>query len=75
MSAIRSDRQAAWLNDIFTAKAAQRGGIVRRAVRDVDATLGREIFLGEVRRRGYSVVENGGQFVIFCNREPLRRLA
>ena len=26
-------------------------------------------------RRGFQVVENGGQFVIFCNREPIRRVS
>jgi hypothetical protein len=27
-------------------------------------------FLHEVRRRGFRVVENAGQFVVFCNRDP-----
>jgi hypothetical protein len=41
----------------------------------VDRFVGREAFLAEMRRRGFSVVENAGQLVIFCNREPIRRLA
>jgi len=27
-----------------------------------------------MRRRGYPVVENAGQFVNFCNQEPIRRI-
>jgi hypothetical protein len=64
-----------WLNDIFAAKAAQRGGTVRRAVRDVEAAVGREVFIAEIRRRGFGLIENGGQFIVICNREPIRRLA
>jgi predicted ATPase len=41
----------------------------------VDRYVGRDAFLAEMRRRGFAVLENAGQFVIFCNREPIRRLA
>jgi len=27
-----------------------------------------------MQRRGFAVIENAGQFVIFCNREPVRRV-
>lgn len=74
MTQILTDRAASWLNSVFAAKAAQRGGIVRRSVRDVEALVHREVFLAEVRRRGFTAVENGGQFVIFCNAEPLYRV-
>jgi hypothetical protein len=57
----------AWLDDVFAAKAVGKGGIVRRAVRDVEREMGREIFVGEVRRRGYHLVECGGQFIVICN--------
>ncbi|WP_179379871.1 N-(5'-phosphoribosyl)anthranilate isomerase [Jannaschia marina] len=74
MPHLLSDRAAAWLNSVFAAKAAQRGGIVRRSVRDVEALIHRDVFLAEVRRRGFTAVENGGQFVVFCNREPFYRV-
>lgn len=74
MTPVLSDRAASWLQSVFSAKAAQKGAIVRRSVRDVEALIHRDIFLAEVRRRGFTAVENGGQFVIFCNREPLYRL-
>lgn len=56
-----------WCDAVFTAKAAAIGGIVRRAVRDVDREIGREAFVREVRRRGYHLVEVGGQYVVICN--------
>ena len=63
-----------WLRQMFATKAAIEGGIVRRKVRDVERLLGRERFEYELRRRGFQAVENAGQFVIFCNAEPVRRI-
>jgi hypothetical protein len=48
--------------------------VVRRSLHDVDRIVGRERFLSELDRRGFQAVVNAGQVVIFCNREPLRRL-
>lgn len=61
-----------WLRQIFTARAAAEGGIVRRQVRDVERIVGRARFEAELRRRGFRAVENAGQYVIFCNRGPVR---
>lgn len=65
----------AWLRQMFATQAAIEGGIVRRKVRDVERLLGRERFEYELRRRGFQAVENAGQFVIFCNAEPVRRIS
>ncbi|MGR3631271.1 MAG: hypothetical protein ACU0A8_04025 [Limimaricola soesokkakensis] len=59
---------------MFSAKSAMQGGVLRRKIRDVERYVGRDAFLSEMRRRGFSVVENAGQFVIFCNRDPIRRV-
>ena len=56
-----------WAEAVFSAKAVERGGIVRRAVRDVERELGRAAFVHEVRRRGFHLVECGGQFIVICN--------
>ena len=61
-----------WLRQLFNAKAAVDGGVIRRQVRDVERILGRTSFEIEIRRRGYRMVENAGQYIIFCNREPVR---
>ncbi len=61
-----------WITQVFSARAAAEGGIVRRQIADVDRLIGRDRFLCEVRRRGFRVVENSGQFIIFCNQDPVR---
>ena len=65
----------AWLQHLFSSQAAQGGAVIRRKIRDIERFVGREAFLADMRRRGFPVVENAGQFVIFCNREPIRRVA
>ena len=56
-----------WAAAVFSARAVDRGGVVRRAVRDVEREIGRAVFVAEVRRRGFHLVECGGQFVVICN--------
>jgi hypothetical protein len=63
-----------WIVQLFSARAAAEGGIIRRQVADVERLLGRERFLHEVRRRGFRAVENSGQFIVFCNQEPVKLL-
>lgn len=67
----RSDA-ARWLAQMFASRAAAQGAVVRRSVADVERLVGREAFLAEIDRRGFGLVENAGQFVILCNREPVR---
>ena len=63
-----------WMLQVFSSKAAREGGFIRRQVADVDRIVGQRRFQREIQRRGFSVVENAGQYVIFCNQEPLRRI-
>ncbi len=63
-----------WLNDLFASKAVQQGAVIRRKARDVERYAGLDRFMMEIDRRGFQVVENAGQFVIFCNRAPIRRV-
>ena len=56
-----------WCDAVFSAKAVEKGGIVRRSCRDVDREIGRENFVREVRQRGFHLVEVGGQYVVICN--------
>lgn len=64
-----------WLHDLFTSKAVQEGAVIRRKARDVERFVGMERFMREIHRRGYQVVENSGQIIIFCNRAPVRWLS
>jgi len=61
-----------WMRHVFSAKSARDGGVVSRRVADVDRIVGCQQFEDEVRRRGYRAVQNGRQYVVFCNREALR---
>ncbi|MFQ5437763.1 MAG: aspartate aminotransferase [Paracoccaceae bacterium] len=61
-----------WMQEVFASKAAQEGRVVRRKIADIDRVVGRRKFNAEIRRRGYHAMENAGQYVIFCNNEPVR---
>jgi hypothetical protein len=63
---------SAWVNAIFTAKAVQSGGVIRRSVRSVEREIGREAFEAEIRRRGFHAMEVGGQYIILCNTVQMR---
>lgn len=57
---------------MFSTKSVGRGKVVHRSIRDVERYAGRDAFVAEVHRRGFTLVENGDQFVVFCNRDPVR---
>jgi hypothetical protein len=61
-----------WLDQIFRAKAAQTGGVVRRKIADVEREVGRDALELAVRRRGFHMIECGRDFVILCTPAPLR---
>lgn len=62
----------AWLATIFSAKAVGRGAVVRRSAQWVEREVGRERLIAEVRRRGFHLVESGGQLIVICNATGLR---
>ena len=63
-----------WIVQLFSAKSVAEGGIIRRKVADVERLIGRKRFLYEVNRRGFHAVENAGQFIVFCNQDPVNLL-
>ena len=63
-----------WIAEIFAAKSVRKGGVVRRSVAWVEREIGRERMLAEVKRRGFHMIECGGQFVVICNGGGLRIL-
>ena len=63
-----------WLEQVFSAKAVARGGVIRRAVPWVEQEIGRARFIAEVRRRGFHLLECGHQFVVICTPGPIRKL-
>ena len=63
-----------WMRQMFSARAAADGGIIRRKVADVERLVGRRRFLHEMERRGFHAMENAGQFIVICNQEPVKLL-
>jgi Trk K+ transport system NAD-binding subunit len=61
-----------WLDQIFRAKAAREGGVVRRKLADIDREIGRAALELEVRRRGFHMIECGDHAVVICSKEPIR---
>ena len=60
-----------WFRHLFSSKSALDGGVVHRKVRDMERMVGREKFQAEIKRRGFSAVENAGHVIVFCNAEPV----
>ncbi|MBT0956751.1 N-(5'-phosphoribosyl)anthranilate isomerase [Alphaproteobacteria bacterium KMM 3653] len=69
---ITLSRPGPWIDHLFSAVAAQKGGVVRRSVAWVEREVGLERFKEEVRLRGFRLLQSGGQFIIICNRTPLK---
>lgn len=63
-----------WCDTVFAAKAARSGGIVRRALRDVEREVGRQAFIAEVSRRHFHLIECADQFIVICRDDDLRVL-
>ncbi len=61
-----------WLDQLFRAKSVRNGGVVRRKISDVEREIGRDLLELEVRKRGFHMIESGGQLVILCTSEPVR---
>ncbi len=71
-SRLQPIRHPSWGRRIFSARTVQRGGVLRRSVRDVEREIGREALVAEVRARGFHLIECGGQFIIICNSGHIR---
>ena len=63
-----------WIDHVFSAKAVEKGGVIRRSVHWVDHEIGKDRFKAEVRGRGFSMIECAGQYVVICSRSPIRRI-
>lgn len=61
-----------WIEQIFSAKAVLKGGVVRRSAKWVELEIGRKRFEHEVRSRGFHMIECGGQLVVVCNAGGIR---
>lgn len=64
-----SQMASAWIEQIFEKGRApmNRGEPLRRSVSWVKKRGSVEDLITEVRRRKFHMIENGGQYIIFCN--------
>lgn len=63
-----------WLRQVFASKTAASGGIVRRAVRDVEREVGSAALELEVRKRGFHLLRCGEHYIIICNSDPVQMI-
>ena len=63
-----------WLNQRLTSGEAQKGGVIKRQIRDVERLVGYDAFIPAVHARGFQAVRNGRHYVVFCNDQPIRRV-
>lgn len=63
-----------FINDMFRAKTAKSGGIVRRKVASVQTYASLQYLIKEVEARGFHLIETGNQYVVICNPGNFRLL-
>ena len=61
-----------WLYQLFSPLAVATGSALRCDAADVEANIGRDRFLAEVKVRGYRAREEAGKYILELNRPPLR---
>ena len=71
MDTIRLTNPEFWLDQIFSAKAVDCGGVIRRNRRWVEAEIGLRRFEQTVRQRGFHLIEAGQQLVVICHSGPI----
>ena len=68
---IRTSVSDSWIAEIFSAKAALTGGVIRRNRKWVEAEVGLAAFESTVRARGFHLIEAGEQLVVICHSGPV----
>ncbi|PVA09414.1 N-(5'-phosphoribosyl)anthranilate isomerase [Pelagivirga sediminicola] len=73
-SLTRSTDPDYWLEQMFAAKAARTGGVVRRSRLWVDREVGRDRFIRAVRLRGFHLIRTADQFIVVCHDGPVEMM-
>lgn len=56
-----------WIDQVFSAKAVANAGVIRRNRTSVANEIGRDLFVDEVRRRGFHLLETRDQLIVICH--------
>lgn len=65
----------AWISQIFQAKVAKNGGLVRRKITSVEKHASEERLLFAVKKRGFHMVRIGDWYVVLCNEGDVKVVA
>ena len=63
-----------WIDQIFASNQARKGGVVRRKQNSVWSFASESELIDAAKSRGFHIIKNGNQYVIFCNRAEFRIL-
>ncbi len=74
MQTFRTSSPDPWMAELFSAKAAQRGGVIRRNVDWVRREVGEDRFFHEVRERCFHLMRAGNQYLVICSPDPVQIL-
>lgn len=61
-----------WIEQIFDSKQAQTGGVVRRKWNSVRRLASEAELITAANLRGFHIILNGDQYVIFCNKAEIQ---
>lgn len=65
----------AWRDQLFSADAVRRKGVVRRKKGAIHREVGMILLRTEVEARGFQLFDVGTDYLIVCHSQPITRLA
>lgn len=65
----------AWRDQLFSADAVRRKGVVRRKKGAIHREVGMTLLRTEVEARGFQLFDVGTDYLIVCHSQPITRLA
>lgn len=64
----------AWRDQLFSADAVARKGVVRRKKRAIHREVGLNLLCAEVQARGFQLFDVGTDYLIVCHSQPITRI-
>lgn len=65
----------AWRDQLFSADAVRRKGVVRRKKSAIHREVGLSLLRAEVEARGVQLFDVGTDYLIVCHSQPITQLA
>lgn len=64
----------AWRDQLFSAEAVRRRGVVRRKKTAIHREVGLSLLRAEVQARGFQLYDVGTDYLIVCHPHPITRI-